>query len=107
MTYAGGLCFPLRRTANMDQTPLPFEYLCGKTYACKGDKTIWAKSIHSGWDKRKATLVLTVFADGIPYVKSDIFFKGTDNPALQEISRGTTTRELRQVYYRETCTCLH
>ena len=31
MTYDGGLCFPLRRIANMDQTPLPFEYLCGKT----------------------------------------------------------------------------
>ena len=36
MTYAGGLCFPLRRIANMDQTPLPFKCLCGKTYACKG-----------------------------------------------------------------------
>ncbi|KAF8527274.1 hypothetical protein BDD12DRAFT_811024 [Trichophaea hybrida] len=26
----------------MDQARLPFEYLDGKTYACKGDKTIWA-----------------------------------------------------------------
>jgi hypothetical protein len=50
--------------ANMDQTPLPFEYLSGKTYACKGDKTIWVKVTRSGWDKQQATLVLTVFADG-------------------------------------------
>ena len=84
MTYDGGLCFPLWRIANMDQTPLPFEYLCGRTYACKGDETVWAESIRSGWDKRQATLVLTVFADGIPYVKPDILFRGTDNPALQE-----------------------
>ena len=72
MTYDGGLCFPLRRITNMDQAPLPFEYLCGKTYVCKGDMIVWAKSIRSGWDKRQATLVLTVFADGIPYVKPDI-----------------------------------
>ena len=113
MTYAGGLCFPLRRIANMDQTPLPFEYLCGRTYSCKGDKTIWAKSIRSGWDKRQATLVLTVFADGIPYVKPDIFLKeqtilhckkatmvrsaSTTIHVLMSISirRGTATRELR------------
>ena len=72
MTYDGGLCFPLRRITNMDQAPLPFEYLCGKTYVCKGDMIVWAKSIRRGWDKRQATLVLTVFADGIPYVKPDI-----------------------------------
>ena len=82
VTYDGGLCFPLRLIANMDQTPLPFEHLRDRTYACKGDKTVWAKSIRGGWDKRQATLVPTIFAAGIPYVKPDIYFKGTDNSAV-------------------------
>ena len=34
--------YDLSHIVNMDQTPLPFEYLSGKTYALKGDKTIWA-----------------------------------------------------------------
>ena len=58
--------------------------LCGKTYACKGYKTVWAKPIGSGWDKRQATLVLIVSADGVSYIKPDIYFKGTDNPILRE-----------------------
>ena len=113
MTYTGRLCFPLRRIANMDQTPLPFEHLCGGAYACKEDKTVWAKSVRSGWDKRQATLGLTVFADGIPYVKPDIFLKeqtslhckkatmvrsaSTTIHLLMPISirRGTATREPR------------
>jgi hypothetical protein len=37
---------------NMDQTPLPWEYLEGRTYKTKGNKTVWAKSRQSGWGKR-------------------------------------------------------
>ena len=108
MTYDGGLCFPLWRISNMDQTPLPFEYPCGKTYACKGDETAWARSIRSGWDKRQATLVLTVFADGIPYVKPDIFFGGTDNPALQESYYGEERKHYDprvDVYFNKKAYC--
>lgn len=50
---------------NMDQTPLPFEFLDGRTYDFKGNKTIWVKSIRSGWSKRQATLMITACADGV------------------------------------------
>ena len=72
--------FDLANIANMDQIPLPFEYLTGRTYSHKGDKTIWAKSEKAGWDKRQAILVLTVFADGIGRVKPLIIFGGTEDP---------------------------
>jgi hypothetical protein len=60
----------------MDQTPLPFEYLDGRTYNTKGERTIWVQGSQSGWDKRQATLQLTAFADGVPRVKPLIFFRG-------------------------------
>ena len=47
----------------------------------QGDKAVRVKSIRSGWGKQQAALVI---ADEIPYVKPDIYFKGTNNPALQE-----------------------
>jgi len=80
--------YDLAHIVNMDQTPLPFEYLSGKTYARKGDKTIWAKSIRGGWDKRQATLLLTAFGDGKGRVKPLIIFKGTENLARQETYYG-------------------
>ena len=54
---------------NMDQTTLPWEYLEGKTYEFRGNRTVWVKSKKSGWNKRQATIQLTIFADGIPRVK--------------------------------------
>lgn len=61
----------------MDQTPLPFEYLSGRSYHQQGDKTIWVPgSKQTGWDKRQATIQLTIFADGIPRVKPLVFFRG-------------------------------
>ena len=68
--------YHLARICNMDQTPLPFELLSGQTYEPKGFKTVWVKGATSGWDKRQATLQLTVFADGEMRVLSLIFFKG-------------------------------
>lgn len=49
---------------NMDQTPLPFEFLEGKTYEIKGNKTIWVRTIGNGWHKRQATLMIAICADG-------------------------------------------
>lgn len=69
-------CHQLSNISNMDQTPLPFECLEGQTYNKIGEKTIWAQSSQSGWDKRQGTIQLTVFADGIPQVKQLIFFRG-------------------------------
>ena len=69
--------YRLANICNMDQTPLPFEYLEGQTYSKVGEKTIWAQSSStSGWDKRQGTIQLTVFADGVPRVKPLVFFRG-------------------------------
>jgi len=59
---------------NLDETPIPYEYLEGKTYDVKGEKTIGAKQSQNGWDKRQASLVLCVFADGVPRVSPMIIF---------------------------------
>ena len=48
----------------MDQTPIGFEFLSGRTYDFKGAKTVWVKEQRSGWDRRQATLQVCVFADG-------------------------------------------
>jgi hypothetical protein len=42
----------LSEIANMDQSPLPFEFLKGRTYAKKGEKTVRLKGGKSGHDKR-------------------------------------------------------
>src|SRR5437867_234204 len=34
--------------ANMDQTPLPFDFMGGGTYTTKGGKEVWIKSQESG-----------------------------------------------------------
>ena len=60
----------------MDQTPLPFSFSKGATYADTGDKTVWVKGGASGLDKRQCTAQLTIFADGKPRVKPLLIFKG-------------------------------
>jgi hypothetical protein len=60
----------------MDQTPLPFEFNEGRTYAKKGSKTVWVKEERSGWNKRQATLQLCLHADGLPHTKPLLMFKG-------------------------------
>ena len=69
--------YELSNICNLDKTPIPFEYLEGKTYHTAGEKTIWVKESRSGWDKRQASLVLCVFADGVPRVPPMIIFRGT------------------------------
>jgi len=63
---------------NIDETPLPFEFLDGQTYADMGDPTILVKASNSGWDRRQATLLLTVFGSGRSRVQSLIIFKGKE-----------------------------
>jgi len=41
-----------------------------------GNKTIWIKVSKGGWDKRMASLVLCLFADGFNRVPSLIIFHG-------------------------------
>ncbi|RPA95569.1 DDE-domain-containing protein [Choiromyces venosus 120613-1] len=69
--------YELSNICNLDETPIPFEYLAGKTYDITGQKTVWVKETRSGWDKRQASLVLCIFADGIPWVPPMIIFHGT------------------------------
>lgn len=63
---------------NMDETPLPFEFLDGQTYADKGSHSVQLKASNSGWDKQQATLVLTIFGSGRPQVRPMIIFKGKE-----------------------------
>jgi hypothetical protein len=67
--------FKLSKIANMDQTPLSFEFLDRKTYNTKGAKTVWVKTARSGWDKRQATLQIVLHADGVNHCKPLLIFK--------------------------------
>ena len=60
--------------------PIPFEYIDKKTYNMRDAKTVTAKTDRSSWDKRQATLILYIFADGIPRIRPKLIFhrKATD-----------------------------
>ena len=68
-----------RNIANMDQTPLPFTFTDGETYANTGERSVWVRGGQSGLNKRQCTVQLTVFADGEPRVKPLLIFKGKGN----------------------------
>jgi hypothetical protein len=70
--------FKLSEIANIDQTPLCFEFNNRRTYAKKGSQTVWVKEQRSGWNKRQATLELTVHADGFPHTPPLLMFKGKE-----------------------------
>ena len=63
-------------SANMDQTPLPFSFCDGETYADTGEQSVWVRGGGSGLEKRQCTVQLTLFADGEPRVKPLIIFRG-------------------------------
>lgn len=58
----------------MDQTPIAFEFLLGKTYEFKGSKTVQVKEARSGWDRRQATLQICVFVDGVDRCRPLLIF---------------------------------
>jgi hypothetical protein len=62
----------------MDETPLPFEFLNGYTYNTKGQKTVVGSTKRSGWSKRQASLVLTIWADGTNRTKPILIFHGSE-----------------------------
>ena len=68
--------FKLGRISNMDQTPIGYDFLSGRTYDHKGAKTVWVKEIRSGWDRRQATLQIAVFADGLLRCKPMLIYHG-------------------------------
>jgi len=63
---------------NIDETPLPFEYLNRQTDADKGSYSVQVRATCSGWDKRQATLVLAVFGTGNAHVQPLIIFRGKE-----------------------------
>ena len=60
----------------MDQTPLPFTFSDGETYADKGDRSVWVRGGASGLAKQQCTVQLTIFADGETRVKPLVLFRG-------------------------------
>jgi hypothetical protein len=44
--------FKLSEVANMDQTPLIFDFRSKRTYDHKGIKRVWLKESRAGWDTR-------------------------------------------------------
>jgi hypothetical protein len=61
---------------NIDQSPLLFKFLKGRTYAKKGEKTIRLKGGKSRHNKRIYTLQIAIFADDMPRYKPLLMFKG-------------------------------
>ncbi|KAI0911726.1 DDE superfamily endonuclease-domain-containing protein [Ustulina deusta] len=78
--------FPRHLIINMDETPMPFEFLTGYTYDFAGVKSVEGKSDRSGWGKRQATLVLAITADGsyAEELKPLIIFHGKGNVLAKE-----------------------
>jgi hypothetical protein len=69
---------------NMDQTPMPFEFLTDRTYVPTGTDAVQIKCTHPGWEKRQATLMLTVFADGVACIPPIIIFHGLSDSERQQ-----------------------
>ena len=61
--------------ANMDQTPLQSVLDDRKTYAAKGSSEVWCVPGSSGLDMRQCSVQLTIFADGVPCVRSLVIFR--------------------------------
>lgn len=72
------------RICNVDETPLLWEYLIGRTYNLQGAKTVWSKSADSGTEKRQCTLFLCVFTDGVPRVPSILIFAASTGDKIHQ-----------------------
>ena len=83
---------------NMDQTPLPFEFLRGRTYEFKGKKTVWVRSLRSSWAKRQATLMITACADGVMRIKPLLIFRGDNNSQRYNDERSRYDKRVRVVF---------
>ena len=68
--------YSLSNILNLAEVPIPFEYLDGRTL-----DFIRNKSISNGWDKRQATLILYLFADGVSRIKPKLIFHGSSGPS--------------------------
>jgi transposase-like protein len=87
--------FELSEIANMDQTPISFEFLDKRTYDTTGVRTVFLKQTGSGWDRRQATLQILVHADGIQRCKPLLIFHGMNEDHRQKPKAGNLRREYR------------
>ena len=85
--------FELSEIANMDQTPIAFEFLDSRTYDTTGIRTVFVKQTGSGWDRRQATLQILVHADGIQRCKPLLIFHGKNQDHRQKPVSGPLKRE--------------
>ena len=79
----------------MDQTPISFEFLDGRTYGTIGSRKVFVKQTGSGWDRRQATLQILVHADSIQRCKPLLIFQGINEDHRQKPKAGTLRREYR------------
>jgi hypothetical protein len=68
--------YPPKLILNVDETPLPFEFLSGYIYDWKGVTTVAGKFDRSGWNKRQAIIVLYIMANGDTPFKPVLIFHG-------------------------------
>ena len=61
---------------NLDETPIPFHFAADMTYNVRGEKTVSTQAEKSGWDKRQATVLLIVNANGSADLVPLIIFRG-------------------------------
>jgi hypothetical protein len=69
---------------NLDETPLPFEFLSGYSYDFKNALTMAGKFECSGWNKRQAIIILYIMADGSTPFKPVIIFHSKRTVAKRE-----------------------
>ena len=60
----------------VNQTPFPFTFNGGEGYDVNVTSTVWYHGGASGLQKQQCTVQLTIFADGVPHVKSLLIFHG-------------------------------
>jgi hypothetical protein len=85
--------FELLEIANIDQTPISFEFLDKRIYDTTGVKTVFLKQTGSGWDQRQATLQILVHADSIQRYKPLLVFHGMNKDHRQKPKAGNLRRE--------------
>jgi hypothetical protein len=79
--------FTLGNINNMDQIPIVFEWMDGKTLETTGAKSVTFYSQRSGFEKRQCTVQLTVSADGVMRVKPLCIFRGVSDSKLLKAER--------------------
>jgi hypothetical protein len=79
--------YPSKLILNVDETPLPFEFLSGYTYDWKEMTTVAGKSDRSGWNKRQVTIVLHIMANGDTPFKPILIFYGQRTVMIKDQPR--------------------